>query len=176
MKQIVIAAEENRFIGERVSDPQVPAVPAGTSARDSRKNRKRQSPARRSGDGGSEIRSPRLQALCAAAGLVIAAFVTACAKPDTSAARGHELYLSYGCAACHGPAGAGDGPGAATAMIKPRDLQMGNTFTGGRSLDQLVTTIRIGRPATGMPGYPDLPDDELRAIATWIQSIQKEKR
>lgn len=110
-------------------------------------------------------------------GLVFLSLATlaGCSEPDVSAERGHTLYLSYGCAACHGAQGAADGPGAAAAILKPRDLRVPRS-AAGTSVETVVTTIRIGVPGMGMPGYPELDDDEIRAIAAWIVSIQKEHK
>ena len=41
--------------------------------------------------------------------------------PQTSAASGKEMYVSY-CASCHGVAGKGDGPAVAALKVPPPDL------------------------------------------------------
>ena len=66
------------------------------------------------------------------------------------------------CAACHGPAGQGNGPGAADLDPAPRDFTQGQfrfrtTATGqlptGRDIER---TIRKGLPGTAMPAFDDL--------------------
>lgn len=102
--------------------------------------------------------------------------LAACARPAVDAERGEQLYLSYGCAACHGERGDGLGPGAALSGIKPRDLRDLGAYTKGSSIDEIARTIEIGVGFAGMPAYRDLPLDERRAIAIWIHAIAREKR
>ncbi len=102
--------------------------------------------------------------------------VVACSRPPIDAPTGRRLYLSYGCAACHGENGDGQGPGAAASGIKPRDLRDLSGYTRGTSRDQIAQTIAVGFQASGMPSYGELPPYEREAIAVWIQSIAKEKR
>lgn len=102
--------------------------------------------------------------------------VVACSRPAVDAKRGERLYLSYGCAACHGARGDGLGPGAALSGIKPRDLRDLAAYSRGSSVDEIARTIEIGVGGTGMPAYKDLPLDERQSIAMWIHQIAKEKR
>ena len=53
--------------------------------------------------------------------LAIAAAASACRPPDAEPT-GKALYLTY-CASCHGAAGAGDGPLAASLAKPPSDLR-----------------------------------------------------
>lgn len=100
----------------------------------------------------------------------------ACSRPAVDAARGERLYLSYGCAACHGARGDGLGPGAALSGIKPSDLRNLAAYTRGNSIDEIARTIQTGIGYSGMPPYKDLPLDERRSIAMWIHAIAREKR
>jgi mono/diheme cytochrome c family protein len=101
----------------------------------------------------------------------------ACAKPaEISATRGHELYMAYGCAACHGPDGDGKGPAAGLSKIPPRDLGDLSAFVTGTSLDEIARSIEYGMKATGMPAYAELPRDERLSMATWILSIAEEEK
>jgi mono/diheme cytochrome c family protein len=110
--------------------------------------------------------------LCLAALL----FAVGCSRPAVDAERGGRLYLSYGCAACHGERGDGQGPGAALSGIKPSDLRNLAAYSKGSSVDEIARTIEIGVGWAGMPAYRDLPLDERRAIAMWIHKIAREKR
>jgi copper(I)-binding protein len=102
----------------------------------------------------------------------------ACGEKEYSAddlERGHDLYIAYGCAACHGKNGDGQGPASAGAAIKPRDLHNASVFRQGDSVDAIATSIATGVQGgmTGMPPYPSIPENERRLIAAWIVSLGK---
>jgi mono/diheme cytochrome c family protein len=81
------------------------------------------------------------------------------------AKRGETLFAAN-CASCHGPRGAGDGLAAKTQLPPPTDLTSHHYGT-----DALCAAITRGVPATAMPGYPDLSDDDLRALVTFTQQL-----
>ena len=89
---------------------------------------------------------------------------------------GRELYLAYGCAACHGANGDGRGPGAPLAHFKPSDLTNLAGYRGASSEEGIASTIAFGvaQGRTGMPGYPDIPRSERIAIAKYIRSLATE--
>jgi mono/diheme cytochrome c family protein len=90
--------------------------------------------------------------------------------PEQQAAdakRGKSLYAKN-CASCHGEGGAGDGPSAASQLPRPTDLTSHRLST-----DALVAAIVRGVPATAMPGFPNLSDDELRATASYSRGLFK---
>lgn len=91
------------------------------------------------------------------------------ASPDL--VRGHELYLRNGCAVCHGDSGRGDGKLAATLAPPPRDFADKTAYKQGGELAQIEASIRAGLGA--MPAYAHLKPADLRAIARYIQSLQK---
>jgi copper(I)-binding protein len=93
--------------------------------------------------------------------------------PGSEVKPGRELYLAYGCAACHGERGDGRGPGAPLATTKPRDLTNLRSYRGPTSVDGIAATIAAGVAAgrTGMPAYPDIPKRERRAIAEYLRSV-----
>jgi copper(I)-binding protein len=110
--------------------------------------------------------------------LLLIVCLAACAEKELSQSdleRGHDLYLAYGCAACHGKSGDGQGPASAGAAIKPRDLRNASAFRQGDSVDAIATSIATGVQGgmTGMPPYPALPESERKLIAAWIVSIGK---
>lgn len=86
-----------------------------------------------------------------------------------SVARGAELYEMLDCAACHGPAGKGDGPSAHTLDAdiwgnpqKPFDFTKGQ-LKGGPTPQDVYRTFMTGIGGTAMPSYADIfeePDDE----------------
>jgi cytochrome c oxidase cbb3-type subunit 2/cytochrome c oxidase cbb3-type subunit I/II len=80
--------------------------------------------------------------------------------------RGAEAF-TRNCAGCHGPAGRGDGPAAAALLPKPRDLS-----TARFSDAALSEVFWTGVPGSSMPGWHDLPANELRALAVYVRSLE----
>jgi mono/diheme cytochrome c family protein len=81
--------------------------------------------------------------------------------PDAiSIATGEALYEQY-CVACHGPAGFGDGPGAASLTTPPANFGSGHTDTHPDG--DLYYWIRNGIENTEMPAF----GDELSSEETW---------
>lgn len=104
--------------------------------------------------------------------------LAACGETEYSAEdleRGYDLYLAYGCAACHGKNGDGQGPASAGAAIKPRDLRNASAFRQGDSIEAIATSIATGVQGgmTGMPPYPSIAESERKLIAAWIVSLGK---
>jgi protein SCO1/2 len=104
--------------------------------------------------------------------LITLILLVACG-PGAQQPDGRELYLAYGCAACHGVNGDGNGPSAGLSFVKPRDLRNLAAFSGPKSVEGIATTITVGVAGgrTGMPGYPDIPQRERIAIAEYIHSL-----
>jgi mono/diheme cytochrome c family protein len=105
--------------------------------------------------------------------LLASVLLLAACGPGAEATNGRELYLAYGCAACHGVGGDGKGPAAALATVKPRDLRDVAGFAGPKSAEGIASTIAFGiaEGRTGMPAYPDIPKREREAIARYILSL-----
>jgi len=75
-------------------------------------------------------------------------------------AQGKRLFQWYNCSGCHGNGGGGSGP----ALIDDKWIY-------GSSIDNIVATIREGRP-NGMPSFRGrIPDDEIWQIAAYIRSM-----
>lgn len=94
---------------------------------------------------------------------------------DELIARGADRYRALGCANCHGDAGRGDGPAAATMQPGPpydltaRPLRR----PGGASLRGIYTSLVTGLDGTAMPSYAGAaPDADLWAVAAYIDSIR----
>jgi high-affinity iron transporter len=83
---------------------------------------------------------------------------------------GAALY-QQACAACHGIAGRGDGPVAATLDPKPANFHDAARM---RELApfQAFNTIRLGVPGTSMPSFGSLRDDETWALAFHVVSLR----
>ncbi len=99
--------------------------------------------------------------------------LTACG-PGAEVKTGRELYLAYGCAACHGENADGKGFSAPLSTIKPRDLRNVKHFAGAKTAEGIAATIAFGVAdgRTGMPAYPDIPKRERMAIAEYILSLE----
>jgi copper(I)-binding protein len=97
--------------------------------------------------------------------------------PGAEVSRGRDLYLAYGCAACHGEHADGNGPAAGLSHIAPRDLTNLDRYAGPKTVDGIASTIAFGiaEGRTGMPAYPDIPKRERVAIAEYLHSLAKEK-
>lgn len=81
------------------------------------------------------------------------------------------------CASCHGPAGAGDGPGAVALNPKPASFADA-AFWQARTDAQVVKAIREGGAAVGksalMPAWGGLYDEaKAQAIVAYIKTFQK---
>lgn len=81
------------------------------------------------------------------------------------------------CSTCHGPAGAGDGPGA--AALNPKPANFGDAaFWASRTDEQLVKAIRDGGTAVGksalMPAWGGLYNEaQARALVEYIKTLKK---
>ncbi len=75
-------------------------------------------------------------------------------------AQGKRLFQWFNCTGCHGNGGGGSGP----ALIDDKWIY-------GSSIDNIVATIREGRP-NGMPSFRGrIPDDEIWQIAAYVRSM-----
>jgi len=75
--------------------------------------------------------------------------------------RGAALFADN-CAGCHGPAGAGDGPEAATLGVKPANFS-DPTFMRGETPRDFFNVISLGRRRSGMPAW----DESLGVQDRW---------
>lgn len=105
--------------------------------------------------------------------LILLLLFAACG-PGSEPPDGHELYLAYGCAACHGNNGDGNGPAASLAHFQPRDLRYVDAFSGPKTAEGIAATIAFGIAdgRTGMPAYPDIPKRERLAMADYILRLK----
>jgi mono/diheme cytochrome c family protein len=90
-------------------------------------------------------------------------------KEDVAA--GKRLYLTYGCAACHGENGAADGPASMSLKTKPRDFRQHENFRNGRSIEAISKTIAIGLVETGMPASPFISEHDRILLAKFIRTL-----
>jgi ubiquinol-cytochrome c reductase cytochrome b subunit len=84
---------------------------------------------------------------------------------SANAQKGQELYQSTGCAACHKINGQGGAAGP----------DLSNEGNKGRSADWLMAQIRnpkANNPASTMPPYPSLSQEQLENLVTYLLSLR----
>ncbi|MBK9062076.1 MAG: SCO family protein [Acidobacteria bacterium] len=88
-------------------------------------------------------------------------------------AEGRALYLSFGCAACHGPEGRGDGPAAPSLHAPPRDLHDAASFKNGHTVPGIAGSIMngVGDGSTGMMAFPHIAGKDRLKIAAFVASL-----
>jgi len=110
--------------------------------------------------------------------IALVALVALSCGPGREVSSGRELYLAYGCAACHGELGDGRGPAAALSHTKPRDLRDLAAYRSSSTTEGIASTIAFGvaEGRTGMPAYPDIPKRERLAIAQYVHQLAQQPR
>jgi mono/diheme cytochrome c family protein len=96
----------------------------------------------------------------------------AAAAPVADLAKGKTLFDGT-CAACHGPLGKGDGPGAASLNPKPRDFS-NKEYMVKLTDTEIRNTIKYGGAIKGMPQMPSHPqfnDTDLAALVAYVRSL-----
>ena len=86
-----------------------------------------------------------------------------------SAARARTLYLAK-CAICHGERGDGQGPRRGSLFRKPPDFRR-PAWRQGKSLAELRSAIREGRPGSDMPAWKTLDDAEIAGLAAYVAGL-----
>ncbi len=91
--------------------------------------------------------------------------------------KGKALYLSYGCAVCHGKEGKGDGISANTFDPKPTNFDNVKNYHHGSAKQDIVYNIRMGiaQESSGMPSFAHIPRKEVEMIADYLISLQNKK-
>ncbi|HEX2253508.1 MAG TPA: cytochrome c [Thermoanaerobaculia bacterium] len=99
------------------------------------------------------------------------ALVVPAERLDSEAAvrRGRALYLSY-CAMCHGPEGRGDGPRAGILASRPRDMTSPR-WQAAMSPRRTYAAIHAGRPASGMPSWRSLDEEQIWDLVAYVRSL-----
>ena len=96
---------------------------------------------------------------------------------DTGAVadKGKELYLSYGCALCHGRNGDVNGINAQKFEPPPTNFHDPKAYLHGIDKDSIRRSIQYGikEESSIMPAFEDIPPDELSQIIDYLQSLQK---
>jgi mono/diheme cytochrome c family protein len=82
--------------------------------------------------------------------------------------RGAALFARH-CGGCHGPGGKGDGAAAVSLLPAPRDLTRVH-FSDAALSGVLWEGVR----GSSMPGWHELPANDLRALAAYVRSLESE--
>jgi mono/diheme cytochrome c family protein len=82
------------------------------------------------------------------------------------------------CAACHGPAGDGEGDAAYLLYPRPRDFTSGqlrliSTWDGVPTDDDLFRTISRGMPGSAMPSWAHLPEETRWGLVHYVKSFSR---
>jgi mono/diheme cytochrome c family protein len=103
------------------------------------------------------------------------------ARVTTAPERGARVYAAWGCAACHGSAGVGDGPRAAELRDAkgrpehPTDFTQPSTYKGGHDEAGIVRSTLTGFNGTSMTAFSLPPGGESAVwdLAAYLRSLQK---
>lgn len=99
--------------------------------------------------------------------LILLAWLAPAGAADLAA--GQALYVAN-CTACHGAKGDGNGPAAVALTPKPANFTAA-TFWASKTDEQLIATIRGGRPGTSMTGFTTLSDADLANVVAWLRTL-----
>jgi high-affinity iron transporter len=116
-----------------------------------------------------------VEALAASLSARIAASVGGAVTPvpsrPPSLARGRAVYRAQ-CAFCHGDAGAGDGPKAASLTGPPPTNLADRELVGSLSPVDIYRRITIGVAGTAMPEFePTLSEDDRWAVTAYVATL-----
>ena len=91
--------------------------------------------------------------------------------------KGKQLYLSYGCALCHGINGDGKGINAQKLDPPPTDFHDPKAYLHGTDRNSIRRSIQYGikEDSSIMPAFEDIPPEELDQIIKYLESLQKER-
>ena len=110
--------------------------------------------------------------LCLALAIVYPAFAD-----DSSEFSGRELYLSYGCAVCHGKNGEGDGINARLSNPAPTNFHNPAVYRQGSDKESIIRSIKYGikEETSTMPAFGDIEAKDLEKLADFLISLQNKK-
>jgi mono/diheme cytochrome c family protein len=83
-----------------------------------------------------------------------------------------EVRGQFGCAACHGPTGAGDGKLSSQFNPHPRNFTCAQTINGVPD-GQLFWIIRYGSPGASMPAHKNLSDEQIWELVSHIRRLAR---
>jgi mono/diheme cytochrome c family protein len=92
--------------------------------------------------------------------------------------KGKKLYLSYGCALCHGHNGDGNGINSQKFLPPPTNFHNPQAYLHGQDRDSIRRSIQYGIKEDNsiMPAFEDIPPEELNQIINYLQSLKKKDK
>ena len=125
------------------------------------------------------IEAPHHEGEAAAADHAAGVAETGTAEMAAPAEQAFDAKGAFGtvCSTCHGPAGAGNGPGA--AALNPKPANFGDpAFWQGKTDEELVKAIREGGASVGksalMPAWGGLYNEaQAKALVAYIKTFKK---
>jgi mono/diheme cytochrome c family protein len=94
---------------------------------------------------------------------------------------GERLFEEYGCTACHGPYGKGDGPAAELLEdvwgnpVPPYDFTVPGRMKGGSAVEDVYRALYVGIGGTPMPAYEEaLSTEQYWALSFYVLSLAEE--
>lgn len=99
----------------------------------------------------------------------------AAAPAGAAVARGRDAFNASGCMACHTVRGAGAAkePGPDLTHVASRKYLAAGTLENNRAnLIEVIARSQTVKPGNRMPSYPDLDQESLDAIATYLESLR----
>lgn len=99
------------------------------------------------------------------------------AESATNIAKGRELYLSYGCASCHGVNGDGKGISAKGFYPPPTNFHNPKLYQKGTDAQSISSAIKYGikEESSVMPAFDHITQQELDQLVSYLQSLQKKE-
>ncbi len=109
---------------------------------------------------------------------IFGVFLSTVQADEALIAKGRKVYLSYGCAVCHGKEGRGDGINAKQFYPPATNLTDIESYQKGSSKDAMRGAIRngINEEKSIMPAFKDIPNDQLEALLVYLVSLQVKTR
>lgn len=85
-------------------------------------------------------------------------------------AKGQSLFKAN-CVSCHGEAGLGDGPTAATLNPKPRNFHASVGWKNGRKISNMYKTLQEGIPGSAMASYSYMPPEDRFDLIQYVRTF-----
>lgn len=94
---------------------------------------------------------------------------------DPAVVEGRDLYISYGCAVCHGPDGDGKGLVPVLSAIAPTNFTDLKAYRFGTDKNAIQHSIKFGIKEEGavMPAFGHIPEEELNKISDFLISLRR---
>lgn len=92
-------------------------------------------------------------------------------SPSPELVSAGKVLFGQNCAACHGPAGQGDGPAAKGLNPPPRNFSQGAGWKNGSQIAGIWTTLQEGIKGSSMVAYEFLSKRDRMALVHYVRSL-----